>query len=169
MVQGAAWSDDDSRVEAVDISTDRGQKWKSARFVGPRTQFGWRLWEFPWTPPLDGSVTLLARARDANGSVQPMEQAWNPSGYLWNVVTRRDVSVGKPAAAPLAAAPADVPAPEGFRETCTTCHEEDVIRQQRLTRAQWERELNKMTSWGAHVQPERLENLLNYLERLSNR
>jgi hypothetical protein len=89
---------------------------------------------------------------------------WNPSGYLWNAVGRVDVNVGlKPettAAIPLSAS--TLP-PQGFRETCLVCHGEDVIRQQRLTPAQWEREINKMTGWGARVDSEQRETLLDYL------
>jgi hypothetical protein len=38
-----------------------------------------------------------------------------------------------------------------------------MIGQQRLTRAQWDREINKMTGWGASVAPEERESFLNYL------
>ena len=38
-----------------------------------------------------------------------------------------------------------------------------MIRGQRLTRAQWERELKKMTGWGAQVKDADREGLLEYL------
>lgn len=37
------------------------------------------------------------------------------------------------------------------------------MRQQKLTRAQWDREVTKMTNWGAPVKPEGREALLDYL------
>jgi hypothetical protein len=43
------------------------------------------------------------------------------------------------------------------------CHDDDVIRQQRLTRAQWDRELNKMSGWGAKVKDEDRSAFLDYL------
>ena len=43
------------------------------------------------------------------------------------------------------------------------CHDDDVIRQQRLTRAQWDREINKMTGWGAEVKDEDRDSILDYL------
>lgn len=43
------------------------------------------------------------------------------------------------------------------------CHGDDVISQQRLTRAQWDRELNKMVGWGAKVKDEDRAGLLEYL------
>ena len=65
-----------------------------------------------------------------------------------------------------ASAPSRPPAPEpstAFKNACLTCHEDDVIRQQRLTRAQWNRELNKMSGWGAQVSPDLRESFLDYL------
>jgi hypothetical protein len=54
-------------------------------------------------------------------------------------------------------------APAAYRTACLTCHGNDVVEQQRLTRAQWDREINKMTGWGAQVKPEDREAILNYL------
>ena len=164
VVRGAAWSGDDGPVTGVDVSVDRGRTWKPARLTGDASPFGWRLWEYPWTPSHDGAQTLLARARDAGGDVQPLVPEWNPSGYLWNAVARVDVNVP----AGVATSPAEAVAPPAFfRETCVICHEDDVIRQQRLTRAQWDRELNKMIGWGARVRAEDRETLLDYLTRIA--
>jgi DMSO/TMAO reductase YedYZ molybdopterin-dependent catalytic subunit len=161
-VRGAAWSGDRGPVTAVDVSVDRGRAWRSARLAGNATTFGWRLWEYPWTPADDAHHTLLARARDSAGDVQPLVPEWNPSGYLWNAVARVDLNM--PAPGPPSVAATSPPA--FFRETCVVCHEDDVIRQQRLTRTQWDRELNKMIGWGARVRPEDRETLLDYLTRL---
>ena len=164
IVRGAAWSGEKGPVTAVDVSIDRGRTWRTARFVSNATPYGWRLWEYPWTPADDGHHTLLARARDASGDVQPLLPEWNPSGYLWNAIARADLNVPpvNPASLP------SVSHPASFREACLTCHQDDVIRQQRLTRAQWERELNKMIGWGAKVQPEDRETLLDYLAQLQD-
>ena len=60
----------------------------------------------------------------------------------------------------------DLPAGAG-RETvvtrCVTCHEADLIVQQRLTRAGWGRELDKMIRWGAVVESAEREPMLDYL------
>ena len=37
------------------------------------------------------------------------------------------------------------------------------MQQQRLTGAQWDREINKMTGWGAPVKAQDREAILNYL------
>jgi len=63
--------------------------------------------------------------------------------------------------APPAASGATPPA--GFRESCGVCHDDDVIRQQLLTRAQWDREITKMTGWGAKVNDQNRSAFLDYL------
>ena len=46
---------------------------------------------------------------------------------------------------------------------CITCHEADLIVQQRLSRAAWGRSLDKMLRWGATVDPAEREPMLDYL------
>jgi cytochrome c553 len=46
---------------------------------------------------------------------------------------------------------------------CLSCHEADLIVQQRLTRAGWGRELDKMIRWGAVVETTEREPMLDYL------
>jgi mono/diheme cytochrome c family protein len=46
---------------------------------------------------------------------------------------------------------------------CVTCHEADLITQQRLTRAGWTREMEKMIRWGAVVESNEREPMLDYL------
>jgi hypothetical protein len=98
--------------------------------------------------------------------MQPLEQQWNPSGYLWNVAAPKDVTVSRTEQVP-APSNAPAPAPElpaGYKSACLTCHQEDIIRMQRLTPAQWDRELNKMAGWGAEIKPDDKESILNYLK-----
>jgi len=166
-IRGVAWSGDAGPVTSVDVSVDGGRNWKPAALhEDQRTQFGWRQWELSWTPTQAAYYTILARARDAAGNTQPFDQEWNPSGYGWNVVPRVGVDVVKELSSTTQPAPPSIssPAPPaGFRNTCVVCHEDDVIRQQRLTRAQWDRELKKMTGWGAQVKDEERESFLDYL------
>jgi hypothetical protein len=107
----------------------------------------------------------MARATDASGETQPFTQEWNPSGYGWNVVQRVGVNVS---ATPQAIAAVEErrgggAVPDSYKEACMTCHQDDVIRQQRLTKAQWDRELTKMSNWGAPVTPENHDAILNFL------
>lgn len=34
---------------------------------------------------------------------------------------------------------------------CLSCHQEDMLQQQRLTKAQWEKTVTKMAGWGANI------------------
>jgi DMSO/TMAO reductase YedYZ molybdopterin-dependent catalytic subunit len=171
VIRGAAWSGDAGPVEAVDVSVDGGRRWRPATLHrDQRTRFGWRQWEFEWTPSQDAYYTLLARARDTAGNIQPLDQEWNPSGYGWNVVPRTRINVVRelpgdraPAGIAPAASVTTVAQPASFRSSCGVCHEEDLIRQQRLTRADWDREINKMIGWGAKLTDEDRAGFLDYL------
>ncbi len=168
-IRGAAWSGDLAPVAVVEVSVDGGRSWRPASMRrDQRTKFGWRLWEYNWTPVREAYYTILARARDAADNMQPFDQEWNPSGYGWNVVPRIRVNVVNELSSdgPRAqgVAPGVVP-PASFQSACVRCHEDDVIRQQRLTRAQWEAEINKMIGWGAKVPMEDRDTLLDHLVR----
>ena len=166
-ISGAAWAGDLSPVEAVEVSVDGGRAWRAAALEGQRTQFGWRLWAFEWQPKAEQYYTIMARARTAAGDVQPFAQEWNPSGYQWNVIHRVGVNVSSatPSASTSARTPAMADRPQGYQSACMVCHGNDVVEQQRLTRGQWEKELDKMGRWGAKVKPEDREGILDYLVR----
>jgi cytochrome c5 len=55
------------------------------------------------------------------------------------------------------------PGKETVTTRCLTCHESDLIAQQRLSRAGWGRELDKMIRWGAVVDAAEREPMLDYL------
>lgn len=46
---------------------------------------------------------------------------------------------------------------------CTECHEARIILQQRLSKATWGKEVDKMTKWGAVVDPADHDALIDYL------
>lgn len=147
-IAGAAWSGE-VPLAKVEVSTDGGRSWTAARLTSSNGRWAWQTWDFTWnaTP---GSYRVMARATDANGTSQPTEQEWNPSGYLWNVIQTVKVDV-----MPLAVT--------AYRNSCLSCHNEELIRGQKLNRAQWEREVDKMVRWGAQVPPDQKANLLDYL------
>jgi len=72
-IAGAAWADG-PEVEAVEVSTDGGSSWDEAELLDPAEHGVWRRWQFPWRVGPPGDYTLLARARDAEGNVQPGER-----------------------------------------------------------------------------------------------
>ncbi len=48
---------------------------------------------------------------------------------------------------------------------CTECHEARIILQQRLNNAAWTKEVDKMTKWGAVVDPADRDALIDYLSK----
>lgn len=60
----------------------------------------------------------------------------------------------------------DLP-PGGMREkavtSCTECHEARIIVQQRLSKAAWAKEVDKMVKWGAIVDAADRDALIDYL------
>ncbi len=73
-VHGAAWAGE-SDVTKVDVSSDGGKTWASARLLDKGGAYTWRFWEYDWqTPPRSGRRVLMARATDQRGRTQPMER-----------------------------------------------------------------------------------------------
>jgi DMSO/TMAO reductase YedYZ molybdopterin-dependent catalytic subunit len=94
-VLGVAWAGDDE-VKTIEVSTDGGESFADAEFAGPHPgPTAWRLFRYEWnaTP---GEYTLVSRATDAKGRVQPAtvsspeeglrkiqdgKYPWNKGGY----------------------------------------------------------------------------------------
>jgi hypothetical protein len=58
--------------------------------------------------------------------------------------------------------------PEGAMQAkattaCTECHEARIIAQQRLSKPAWTKEVDKMVKWGAVVEPQDHDALVEYL------
>ena len=68
-ISGPAWGGQ-AAIEAVDVQIDKGP-WQRARLDPPRGQYAWRLWELEVVDLAPGSHTVVSRAIDANGVVQP--------------------------------------------------------------------------------------------------
>ena len=50
-IGGVAWSGDAGPVTQVEVSIDGGRKWEPAALRrDQRTEFGWRQWDYRWTP-----------------------------------------------------------------------------------------------------------------------
>ena len=80
-VRGYAWSG--VPIERVELSTDGGTSWADTALGPAAGPAAWREWSAEWTPAR-GSHTLLARATDAAGEIQPLTQRWNALGYANN-------------------------------------------------------------------------------------
>ncbi|MGI5213684.1 sulfite oxidase [Plantactinospora sp. CA-290183] len=96
-VEGRAWSGF-APVTRVEVTTDGGATWSEAT-LDPGTvpagsgvdgqaadeRWAWRRWRYEWTAT-PGRHTLGARATDASGRTQPVEQPWNRGGFANNLV-----------------------------------------------------------------------------------
>jgi DMSO/TMAO reductase YedYZ molybdopterin-dependent catalytic subunit len=92
-VHGAAWSCD-ADITKVEISTDFGATWQEAQLMDSSVKNAWRLWQYDWrTPPKPGKQTLLARATDSRGRVQPLERDADRGTYMINHVLPIEVEV----------------------------------------------------------------------------
>jgi DMSO/TMAO reductase YedYZ molybdopterin-dependent catalytic subunit len=92
-IRGAAWSGE-AEIAKVEVSTDGGNKWKEANLLGKARKYVWRMWEYQWQVPEEtGKYTLMARAADQLGNIQPMEHAKERGGYLVNHVLPVEVEV----------------------------------------------------------------------------
>ena len=80
-------------IAKVEVSDDDGTTWQEATLDPRHDPYAWRLWSLAWTPSKAGKTTLLARATDSRGVVQPREAVWNQSGYCYNSWHSADVEV----------------------------------------------------------------------------
>ncbi|MFI1394660.1 sulfite oxidase [Streptomyces sp. NPDC020681] len=86
-LEGRAWSGR-APVTRVDVSWDEGDSWHEAGLDPPDGHdWAWRRWRATWTAE-PGSHVLSARATDASGDAQPVDQPWNRGGFGNNLVQR---------------------------------------------------------------------------------
>jgi DMSO/TMAO reductase YedYZ molybdopterin-dependent catalytic subunit len=92
-LSGRAWSGR-SPVARVQVSTDGGLSWDEAELApaDPAHPWSWRAWTFAWDAR-PGTVELVVRATDADGTGQPVEPEWNRQGMANNLVQRVPVTV----------------------------------------------------------------------------
>ena len=95
-ISGFAWAGENA-IERVEVSTDGGSRWRDAQLSPQKLPFAWRLFSLEWRPADPGYYTIMSRATDTAGRVQPIVSPWNPSGYLWNAIDRVGIIVEKSA------------------------------------------------------------------------
>ena len=64
---------------------------------------------------------------------------------------------------PVASHPATDAGAATFKRVCLTCHDADIVEQQRLTPTGWTRSVEKMMRWGAVVSDAEKQPLVDYL------
>jgi len=84
--------DGGSGIKQVDVSTDDGKTWQTAKLGKDLGKYSFREWTIP-VKLAAGSYNLKVRATANNGKVQPEKPLWNPAGYMRNVIETTSVSV----------------------------------------------------------------------------
>jgi len=93
-LRGAAWAGDNT-VSRVDVSTDFGATWTSAKVAKPKNRYDWQRWTASVKLPSDGYFEIWTRGTNSKGEMQPhIAGAWNPQGYGGNPMHRVAVLVG---------------------------------------------------------------------------
>ena len=168
-LRGVGWGGGGHQLRTLQVSLNGGQSWNDTQLGGAANDHVWRTWQYSFIPKTEGYIRVMVRGGNDSGILQPLIPSWNPSGYLWNAVqTIGFTAVANPktdsAPAPSAGA-AKAPAPTDMRKVCGVCHEDDVIKQQRLSAGQWDKEVDKMGRWGAKFQPSEKEAIVEYLAK----
>jgi DMSO/TMAO reductase YedYZ molybdopterin-dependent catalytic subunit len=84
-VNGIAWSGEGKIVD-VSISLDDGDSWIPTNLEIPKDPYSWTRWNRSIDLEQVGEYSLVSRATDSAGNVQPLEPLWNRGGYGNNPV-----------------------------------------------------------------------------------
>jgi DMSO/TMAO reductase YedYZ molybdopterin-dependent catalytic subunit len=86
IIDGMAWTGE-GKIESVEVSFDEGKSWAKANIKECGGEpYSCVMWYYSWNPEKRGEYTIMSRARDTEGRVQPMEAQWNRKGYGYNAV-----------------------------------------------------------------------------------
>ena len=77
--------DGGSGIKGVEVSADGGTTWQAAALGADLGHYSFRGWTAAVTLA-PGDHALKVRATSNAGETQPVEQPWNPSGYLRNLI-----------------------------------------------------------------------------------
>ncbi|CAN5451429.1 hypothetical protein BH10PSE19_BH10PSE19_20260 [soil metagenome] len=148
-------------IAKVEISTNNGKSWQQATLdtSHPIIKGSWVIFNAEVEVPKSGNnFTILSRATDTVGNVQPMLQPWNPGGYIHNAVDKVMVNI---------VSEHIIAGRNIMQQRCLICHSKEYIGSQRLTKAEWEKVVTKMQLFGAILTDTDSKTLLEYLETFS--
>ncbi|MFD2446941.1 sulfite oxidase [Bacillus sp. CGMCC 1.16607] len=93
LIKGIAWTGK-GNITKVEISMDGGGTWVDANVGSTKnTSYGWKSWTYEWTIFEKGEYTILSKATDSSGRMQPTIPFWNKKGYGYNAVDKIKVKV----------------------------------------------------------------------------
>lgn len=93
-VTGVAF-DQGKGIKEVMISTDGGKSWSTTNLEKDLGKYAYRQWIYMWEPKAKGEYTIMVRAINRIGNIQPManEIGWNAGGYQYNAVDAVNVKI----------------------------------------------------------------------------
>jgi DMSO/TMAO reductase YedYZ molybdopterin-dependent catalytic subunit len=81
-IYGAAWTGE-AEVAKVEVSTDGGATWNTAKLLDKAARYTWRFWEYTWNVPTKpGPAILMARATDTRGKTQDRQRQPDRENYM---------------------------------------------------------------------------------------
>ncbi len=94
-IKGIAWTGK-GIITKVEISTDNVETWSEAKIQNQtHGHYGWVTWEMDWKITKKGEFTILSRASDSHGRVQPATPLWNRKGYGYNAIDKVNIKLNK--------------------------------------------------------------------------
>jgi hypothetical protein len=73
---------DGTPLKSVEVRVDNGP-WQAAQLDSQNTPFSWKLFTYQWNNLPPGEHTIVSRATDANGVVQPEEAVLADKKTRW--------------------------------------------------------------------------------------
>jgi hypothetical protein len=73
---------DGTPLRSVEIRVDNGP-WQPAAMDRQNTKYSWKLFTFEFPAPASGNHTIVSRATDVNGAVQPEEADLQSKKSRW--------------------------------------------------------------------------------------
>jgi|KBSSwiStaDraftv2_1062776.scaffolds.fasta_scaffold00613_13 Sulfite oxidase and related enzymes len=73
---------DGTALKSVEVRVDNGP-WQAAKMDGANTQYSWKLFTYEWNNLTPGEHTIVSRATDVNGVVQPEEPELAEKKTIW--------------------------------------------------------------------------------------
>lgn len=90
-IRGMAWSGE-GKVVRVEVSLDGGETWNDAHVEYAPDKWLWVRWSYLWEAGKPGAYSVLARATDENGRVQPQTK-WNFQRKHFDGLVAMDITV----------------------------------------------------------------------------
>ena len=93
-ISGIAF-DQGKGIKEVMISLDGGKSWSSTQLQKDHGKYAYRPWSFSWEPKTKGEYSIMVRAINRIGNIQPLpgDIGWNAGGYQYNAVDVVNVKI----------------------------------------------------------------------------